>query len=50
VISLAWLVLAFYLLVEKLPAYGASQQTVGLVLPTGYAFISTARRCSCRWA
>ncbi|WP_027531730.1 cation:dicarboxylate symporter family transporter [Bradyrhizobium sp. WSM3983] len=25
-------------LLEKLPAYGASRQTVGLVLPTGYAF------------
>jgi aerobic C4-dicarboxylate transport protein len=25
-------------LLEKLPAYGASKQTVGLVLPTGYAF------------
>ncbi|MDR0806590.1 MAG: cation:dicarboxylase symporter family transporter [Enterobacteriaceae bacterium] len=26
------------LLLEKLPKYGASQQSVGLVLPTGYAF------------
>lgn len=25
-------------LLEKLPAYGASRQTVGLVMPTGYAF------------
>jgi len=25
-------------LLEKLPAFGASKQTVGLVLPTGYAF------------
>jgi aerobic C4-dicarboxylate transport protein len=25
-------------LLEKLPAYGASKQTVGLVLPTGYVF------------
>jgi aerobic C4-dicarboxylate transport protein len=25
-------------LLEKLPAYGASKQAVGLVLPTGYAF------------
>lgn len=25
-------------LLEKLPGYGASRQTVGLVLPTGYAF------------
>ncbi len=25
-------------LLEKLPAYGASKQTAGLVLPTGYAF------------
>jgi len=25
-------------LLEKLPAYGVSKQTVGLVLPTGYAF------------
>lgn len=25
-------------LLEKLPGYGASKQTVGLVLPTGYAF------------
>ncbi|MBT2245627.1 cation:dicarboxylase symporter family transporter [Sphingobium sp. BHU LFT2] len=25
-------------LLQKLPAYGASKQTVGLVLPTGYAF------------
>ena len=25
-------------LLEKLPAYGPSKQTVGLVLPTGYAF------------
>jgi aerobic C4-dicarboxylate transport protein len=25
-------------LLEKLPAYGASKQTVGLVMPTGYAF------------
>jgi aerobic C4-dicarboxylate transport protein len=31
-------------LLEKLPQFGCSRQTVGLVLPTGYAFNTTARR------